>query len=149
MAKVVLEVANNKEPKQDDILVYNSVLNIWEYKSKGEYLKSQNTKISKIYNEISMLNVRIDDLEEEIWSMEDSELEACPYCERVYTIEDEVCDDFGKVIEEIVLEKVELNNSNNELHDEVQNHLKDLEEENSQLKRLLLYYMNKNFSSRI
>ena len=39
------------------------------------------------------------------------------------------CMVFGKVTEEIVLEKVELNNSNNELHDEVQNHLKDLEEE--------------------
>jgi hypothetical protein len=75
------------------------------------------------------LKTRIDDLEEEIWGMEDSELEVCPYCERVYTMEDEVCDDFGKVTEEIVLEKVELNNTNNELHDEVQNHLKDLEEE--------------------
>ena len=70
------------------------------------------------------LKTRIDDLEEEIWGMEDSELEVCPY-----TMEDEVCDDFGKVTEEIVLEKVELNNTNNELHDEVQNHLKDLEEE--------------------
>ena len=75
------------------------------------------------------LKTRIDDLEEEIWGMEDSELEACPYCEKVYTIEDEVCDDFDKVSEEIVLEKVEINKTNNELHDEVQNHLKDLEEE--------------------
>ena len=29
------------------------------------------------------LKTRIDDLEEEIWGMEDSELEVCPYCERV------------------------------------------------------------------
>ena len=58
------------------------------------------------------LKTRVDDLEEEIWGMED-----------------ENYDDFDKATEEIVLEKVEFNNTDNELHDEVQNHLKDLEEE--------------------
>ena len=58
------------------------------------------------------LKTRVDDLEEEIWGMED-----------------ENYDDFDKATEEIVLEKVEFNNADNELHDEVQNHLKDLEEE--------------------
>ena len=75
------------------------------------------------------LKTRVDDLEEEIWGMEDDELEDCPYCDKVYSMEDENCDDFDKVTEEIVLEKVEFNNTDNELHDEVQNHLKDLEEE--------------------
>jgi len=75
------------------------------------------------------LKTRVDDLEEEIWGMEDDELEACPYCDKVYSMEDENYDDIDKATEEIVLEKVEFNNTDNELHDEVQNHLKDLEEE--------------------
>ena len=71
------------------------------------------------------LKTRIDDLEEEIWGMEDAELEVCPYCERVYTIESGINNDVIVNIEEVKYE-----NSNNELHDEVQNHLKDLEEQN-------------------
>ena len=75
------------------------------------------------------LKTRIDDLEEEIWNLEEAELETCPYCERVYTMEDKINDKINNVIEEIILEKVEFNNPNNELHDEVQNHLKELENE--------------------
>ena len=71
------------------------------------------------------LKTRIDDLEEEIWGMEDAELEVCPYCERVYTIESGINNDVIVNVAEVKYE-----NSNNELHDEVQNHLKDLEEQN-------------------
>lgn len=76
------------------------------------------------------LKTRIDDLEEEIWGMEDDELEACPYCDRVYNMEDGIYNDFIGNVEEIKVEEVKYENLNNELHDEVQNHLKHLEEEN-------------------
>ncbi len=35
------------------------------------------------------IKTRLDNLEEEVWSMDEEELEMCPYCERVYTIEDD------------------------------------------------------------
>lgn len=75
------------------------------------------------------LKSRVDDLEEEIWGMEDSELEACPYCDRVYTMEYETYDGFTDNIEQAKVEKVKSENCNNELHDEVQNYLEHVEEE--------------------
>ena len=74
------------------------------------------------------LKSRVDDLEEEIWGMEDSELEACPYCDRVYTMEYETYDDFSDNIEQARAD-FKCENSNNELHDEVQKHLEHVEEE--------------------
>lgn len=61
--------------------------------------------------------------------MEYSELEDCPYCDRVYTREDKNNDDFSENTEEIILEIVKRENYNNELHDEVQNYLGNVEEE--------------------
>ena len=75
------------------------------------------------------LKSRVDDLEEEIWGMEDSELEACPYCDRVYTMEYKTYDVFTDNIEHDKLEEVMCENCNNELHDEVQNYLEHVEEE--------------------
>lgn len=75
------------------------------------------------------LKSRVDDLEEEIWGMEESELEACPYCDRVYTMECETCDDLGDSIEQTKAKEVKGENYNNELHDEVQNYLEHIEEE--------------------
>ncbi|WP_286317126.1 hypothetical protein [Romboutsia ilealis] len=75
------------------------------------------------------LKSRVDDLEEEIWGMEESELEACPYCDRVYTMECETCDDLGDSIEHTKAKEVKGENYNNELHDEVQNYLEHVEEE--------------------
>ena len=49
------------------------------------------------------LKSRVDDLEEEIWGMEDYELEACPYCDRVYTMEYETYDGFTDNIEQAKL----------------------------------------------
>ena len=72
---------------------------------------------------------RVDDLEEEIWGMEDYELEACPYCDRVYTMEYETYDGFTDNIEQAKVEEVKSENCNNELHDEVQNYLEHVEEE--------------------
>ena len=69
------------------------------------------------------LKSRIDDLEEEIWGMEDYELEVCPYCDRVYTMEYKTYDGFTDNIEQAKVEDVKSENCNNELHDEVQNHL--------------------------
>ena len=54
------------------------------------------------------LKSRIDDLEEEIWGMEDSELEDCPYCDKVYTMEYETYNDFTKNTDEIILENVKM-----------------------------------------
>ena len=75
------------------------------------------------------LKSRVDDLEEEIWGMEDYELEACPYCDRVYTMEYETYDGFIDNIEQAKVEEVKSENCNNELHDEVQNYLEHVEEE--------------------
>lgn len=75
------------------------------------------------------LKTRVDDLEEEIWGMEDSELEDCPYCDRVYIMEYETYDDFSDNIEQTEVEEVKYENCNNELHDEVQNYLEHVEEE--------------------
>lgn len=55
MSKLVLEVASTREPKQDDILVYNSVLNCWEYKSKADYLKSVHKDYLECQKEIKEL----------------------------------------------------------------------------------------------
>ncbi len=77
------------------------------------------------------LKSRVDDLEEEIWGMEDYELEDCPYCDRVYTMEYETCDGFTDNIEQDKVEEVKYENGNNELHDEVQNYLEHIEEENN------------------
>ena len=52
------------------------------------------------------LKSRVDDLEEEIWGMEDYELEACPYCDRVYTMEYETYDGFTDNIEQAKVEEV-------------------------------------------
>ena len=73
------------------------------------------------------LKTRIDALEEEIWSMEDSELEDCPYCDKVYSMEYETYNDFSKNIEQ---KEVKDENCNNELHDEVQSYLEHVEEKN-------------------
>lgn len=81
------------------------------------------------------LKSRVDDLEEEIWGMEDSELEACPYCDRVYTMEYETYDGFTDNIEQTEVEEVKYENGNNELHDEVQNYLGHIEEENNKDKK--------------
>ena len=75
------------------------------------------------------LKSRVDDLEEEIWGMEDYELEACPYRDRVYTMEYETYDGFTDNIEQAKVEEVKSENCNNELHDEVQNYLEHVEEE--------------------
>ena len=75
------------------------------------------------------LKSRVDDLEEDIWGMEDYELEACPYCDRVYTMEYETYDGFNDNIEQAKVEEVKSENCNNELHDEVQNYLEHVEEE--------------------
>lgn len=76
------------------------------------------------------LKNRVDEIEEEIWSMEDYELEACPYCDRVYTMEKEAYNDFTDNIKQTKLEEVNYENLDNELHDEVQNYLEHVEEEN-------------------
>ena len=60
------------------------------------------------------LKSRVDDLEEEIWGMEDYELEACPYCDRVYTMEYETYDGFTDNIEQAKVEEVKSENCNNE-----------------------------------
>ena len=78
------------------------------------------------------LKSRIDDLEEEIWGMEDSELEDCPYCDKVYTMEYETYNDFTKNTDEIILENVKMENSKNELHDEVQDYLQHAEEKSNE-----------------
>lgn len=81
------------------------------------------------------LKSRVDDLEEEIWGMEDYELEACPYCDRVYTMEYETYDGFTDNTEQDKVEEVKYENGNNELHDEVQNYLGYIEEENNKDKK--------------
>ena len=55
MSKLVLEVGSTREPKQDDILVYNSVLKVWEYKSKADYLKSVHKDYLECQKEIKEL----------------------------------------------------------------------------------------------
>ena len=60
--------------------------------------------------------------------MEDYELEDCPYCDRVYTIENESYDGFSDSIEQTEVEE-NYENLNNELHDEVQDYLEHVEEE--------------------
>ena len=67
--------------------------------------------------------------------MEDSELEACPYCDRVYTMEYETYDGFTDNTEQTKVEEVKSENGNNELHDEVQNYLGHIEEENNKDKK--------------
>ena len=76
------------------------------------------------------LKTRVDDLEEEIGGIEDYELEACPYCDRVYTMENEAYDDFSDNIEQTEVEEVNYENLNSELHEEVQNYLEHVEEKN-------------------
>ena len=76
------------------------------------------------------LKTRIDDLEEEIWGIEDYELEDCPYCDRVYTMENEAYNDFSDNIEQTKVEEVNYENLNSELHEEVQNYLEHVEEKN-------------------
>ena len=75
------------------------------------------------------LKTRVDDLEEEIWGIEDYELEACPYCDRVYTMENEKYDEFSNNIEQTEVEG-NYENLNSELHEEVQNYLEHVEEKN-------------------
>ena len=58
-----------------------------------------------------------------------SELEVCPYCDRVYTMEYKTYDGFTDNIEQAKVEEVKSENCNNELHDEVQNYLEHVEEE--------------------
>ena len=74
------------------------------------------------------LKTRVDDLEEEIWGIEDYELEDCPYCDRVYTMENEKYDEFSNNIEQTEVEG-NYENLNSELHEEVQNYLEHVEEE--------------------
>ncbi len=78
------------------------------------------------------LKSRIDDLEEEIWGIEDFEIEDCPYCDKAYTMEYETCNDFTKNTDQIILENVKMENSKNELHDEVQEYLQHAEEEKNE-----------------
>lgn len=75
------------------------------------------------------LKTRVDDLEEEIWGIEDYELEDCPYCDRVYTMENEKYDEFSNNIEQTEVED-NYENLNSELHEEVQNYLEHVEEKN-------------------
>ena len=75
------------------------------------------------------LKTRIDDLEEEIWGIEDYELEDCPYCDRVYTMENEKYDEFSNNIEQTEVEG-NYENLKSELHEEVQNYLEHVEEKN-------------------
>ena len=79
------------------------------------------------------LKTRVDDLEEEIWGIEDYELEACPYCDRVYTMENEKYDEFSNNIEQTEVEG-NYENLNSELHEEVQNYLEHVEEKNKNKK---------------
>ena len=65
MAKIVLEIGSNREPKQDDILVYNSVLKIWEYKSKADYLRSVNKGYLECQKEIQEVKKDIKQLFED------------------------------------------------------------------------------------
>ena len=75
------------------------------------------------------LKTRVDDLEEEIWGIEDYELEDCPYCDRVYTMENEKYDEFSNNIEQTEVEG-NYENLNSGLHEEVQNYLEHVEEKN-------------------
>ena len=76
------------------------------------------------------LKSRVDDLEEEIWGIEGYEVEDCPYCDRVYTMENEAYNDFSDNIEQTKVEEVNYENLNSELHEEVQNYLEHVEEKN-------------------
>ena len=78
------------------------------------------------------LKSRIDDLEEEIWSMEDSEIEDFPYCDKVYTMEYETSNDFTKNTDEIILENIKIEDCKNELHDEVQDYLQYAESKSNE-----------------
>lgn len=78
------------------------------------------------------LKSRVDDLEEEIWGIEDSEIEDCPYCDKAYTMEYETCNDFTKNTDQIILENIKITDCNNELHDEVQEYLQHAEEEKNE-----------------
>lgn len=63
------------------------------------------------------LKSRIDDLEDEIWGIEDLEVEST------------------KNKDEIILENVKIQNSQNELHDEVQKHLQHAEEKSNEINK--------------
>ncbi len=69
MAKLVIEVKENKEPKQDDILVYNDTLECWEYKSKVDYLKGCHKDYLSLEKRLNQTNNRIDVLQEDIQRM--------------------------------------------------------------------------------
>ena len=73
------------------------------------------------------LKSRIDNLEEEISDIKECEFKSYPYCDKIYTKEDQTYHNSTENLQHDKVEKAKCENLNNELHDEVQIHLKDLE----------------------
>lgn len=63
--KIVLEV-EDKEPTNGAIMVFNGVLNKWEYKSQDKYLIGLKNEILERKKEIENLNLMIDEIKKDL-----------------------------------------------------------------------------------
>lgn len=63
--KIVLEV-EDKEPTNGDIMVFNGVLNKWEYKSQDKYLIGLKNEILERKKEIENLNLMIGEIKKDL-----------------------------------------------------------------------------------